>query len=71
MANVIGTFKVYNIKENWSITRHDAVCYGKWVGLIGHMMLIIVYYPQCEEVTFFQFLVDPEPYGLTEVIVIM
>ena len=26
-----------------------------------------IYCHQCEEVTFFQFLVDPEPYGLTEV----
>ena len=28
---------------------------------------IVIYCSQCDEVTFFQFLVDPEPYGLTEV----
>ena len=30
-------------------------------------MLTCYSYPQGEEVGFFQFLVDPEPYGLTEV----
>ena len=42
VVNVIGTFKVYDNKENWSIIRHDVICYGKWVGLVGHMMLFIV-----------------------------
>ena len=70
MVNVIGPFKVYNNKENWSIVRHDVICYGKWVGLVAHMMSVI-YYSQHDEVTFFQFLVDPEPYGLTEVTLVM
>ena len=69
MANVIGTFKVYDTKENWSIIRHDAICYGKWVGLVAHMMIFVIYCHQCEEVTFFQFLLDPEPFGLNEIIV--
>ena len=68
MVNVIGTFKVYDNKENWSIVRHDVICYGKWVGLVAHMMSVI-YCRQHVEVTFFQFLVDPEPYGLTEVMI--